>query len=160
MSSTYRAVIENQRDDDVFQWGPLTFAHNTPFLYTFWLTKFWRIEEILRHGGNWISGCANHDTLRRGTQINPKLNINTRLGDTRMEILDKAYDHPAAQMLTYAAFPGVPMDFLNAMARASWGFIRNQDDRYGVKIVAEEAVLSGLAGGQLTPTRCPPRSRA
>uniref|UniRef100_UPI0025D6D0F6 glucosylglycerol hydrolase n=1 Tax=Roseobacter sp. TaxID=1907202 RepID=UPI0025D6D0F6 len=140
LSSTYRAVIENQRDDDVFQWGPLTFAHNTPFLYTFWLTKFWRIEEIIRHGSNWISGCANHDTLRRGTQISPKLNINTRLGDSRMEILDKAYDNPAAQMLTYAAFPGVPMDFLNAMARASWGFIRNQDDKYGVKIVAEEAI--------------------
>jgi hypothetical protein len=140
LSSSYRAVIEAQRDDDVFQWGPLTFAHNTPFLYTFWLTKFWRIQEILAHGANWISGCANHDTLRRGTQISPKLNINTRLGDTRMEILDKAYDHPAAQMLTYAAFPGVPMDFLNAMARASWGFIRNQDDRYGVKVVAEEAV--------------------
>jgi hypothetical protein len=32
------------------------------------------------------------------------------------------------------------MDFLNAMARASWGFIRNQDDRYGVKVVAEEAI--------------------
>ncbi|WP_029032690.1 glucosylglycerol hydrolase [Salinarimonas rosea] len=143
LSSTYRAVIEHQRDDDVFQWGPLTFAHNTPFLYTFWLTKFWRIREILEHGQNWISGCANHDTLRRGTQINPKLNINTRLGDTRMEILDKAYDHPAAQMLTYAAFPGVPMDFLNAMARASWGFIRNQDDRWGVKIVAEEAISLG-----------------
>jgi hypothetical protein len=140
LSSDYRAVIENQRDDDVFQWGPLTFAHNTPFLYTFWLTKFWRIQEILSNGSNWISGCANHDTLRRGTQINLNLNINTRLGDTRMEILDKAYDHPAAQMLTYAAFPGVPMDFLNAMARASWGFIRNQDDKYGVKVVAEEAI--------------------
>ena len=140
LSSDYRAVIEAQRDDDVFQWGPLTFAHNTPFLYTFWLSKFWRIQEIVRHGANWISGCANHDTLRRGTQINPKLNINTRLGDTKMEILDKAYDHPSAQMLTYVAFPGVPMDFLNAMARASWGFIRNQDDQYGVKIVAEEAI--------------------
>ena len=140
LSSDYRAVIENQRDDDVFQWGPLTFAHNTPFLYTFWLSKFWRIQEILRCGSNWISGCANHDTLRRGTQINPKLNINTRLGETRMEILDKAYDHPAAQMLTYVAFPGVPMDFLNAMARGSWGFIRNQDDKYGVKVVAEEAI--------------------
>lgn len=140
LSSDYRAVIDSQRDDDVFQWGPLTFAHNTPFLYTFWLTKFWRIEEIVKHGANWISGCANHDTLRRGTQISPKLNINTRLGDTRMEILDTAYDHAAAQMLTYAAFPGVPMDFLNAMARASWGFVRNQDDRYGVKIVAEEAI--------------------
>ncbi len=140
LASTYRAVIEAQRDDDVFQWGPLTFAHNTPFLYTFWLSKWWRIREIVEHGENWISGCANHDTLRRGTQISPRLNINTRLGDTRMEILDKAYDNPAAQVLTYAALPGVPMDFLNASARASWGFIRNQDDRYGVKVMAEEAI--------------------
>ena len=140
LSSTYRAVVEGQRDDDVFQWGPLTFAHNTPFLYSFWLSKFWRIREVLDVGENWISGTANHDTLRRGTQVNPKLNINTRLGDTRMEILDKAYDNPAVSMLTYAAFPGVPMDFLNATARASWGFIRNQDDKYGVKVVSEEAI--------------------
>ncbi|MEO1205448.1 MAG: glucosylglycerol hydrolase [Pseudomonadota bacterium] len=140
LSSTYRAVIEKQRDDDVFQWGPLTFAHNTPFLFCFWLSKWWRIREIVEHGSHWISGCANHDTLRRGTQISPKLNVNTRLGESRMEILDKAYDNPAINLVTYAAFPGVPMDFLNASARASWGFIRNQDDRYGVKVVAEEAV--------------------
>jgi hypothetical protein len=140
LASSYRAVIEQQRDDDVFQWGPLTFAHNTPFLYTFWLAKHWRIREILETGENWISGTANHDTLRRGTQVSPKLNVNTRLGETRMEILDKAYDNPAVSILTYAVFPGVPMDFLNATARASWGFIRNQDDRYGVKVVAEEAI--------------------
>ncbi len=140
LSSTYRAVIEDQPDDDVFQWGPLTFAHNTPFIYTYWLSKYWRIREMLEHGANWISGTANHDTLRRGTQVSPKLNINTRLGETRMEILDKAYDNPAVSILTYAVFPGVPMDFLNATSRASWGFIRNQDDRYGVKVVAEEAI--------------------
>lgn len=140
LSSTYRAVIEQQRDDDVFQWGPLTFAHNTPFLYTFWLSKFWRIREMVDVGANWISGTSNHDTLRRGTQVSPKLNINTRLGRTRMEILDKAYDNPAVHVLTYVVLPGVPMDFLNAMARASWGFIRNQDDRYGVKVVSEEAI--------------------
>ncbi len=140
LSSTYRAVTEALGDPDVFQWGPLTFAHNTPFVYTFWLSKYWRIREILSHGASWISGTANHDTLRRGTQVNPKLNINTRLGDTRMEILDKAYDNPAVSLLTYAVFPGVPMDFLNATARASWGFIRNQDDKYGVKVVAEEAI--------------------
>ncbi|SFP57489.1 glucosylglycerol hydrolase [Tranquillimonas alkanivorans] len=140
LSSTYRAVIEGQIDPDVFQWGPLTFAHNTPFIYGFWLSKFWRIREMLEVGENWISGTANHDTLRRGTQVNPKLNINTRLGDTKMEILEKAYDNPAVAMLTYAAFPGVPMDFLNATARANWGFIRNQDDKYGVKVVAEEAI--------------------
>ncbi|MHA6344839.1 glucosylglycerol hydrolase [Roseivivax sp. CAU 1761] len=140
LSSTYRSVIEAQRDDDVFQWGPLTFAHNTPFLYTFWLGKYWRIRECLSVGANWISGTSNHDTLRRGTQVSPEMNINTRLGHTRMEILDKAYDNPAAHTLTYAVLPGVPMDFLNALARASWGFIRNQDDRYGVKVVAEEAI--------------------
>lgn len=140
LSSTYRAVIETQRDDDVFQWGPLTFAHNTPFLYTFWLSKYWRIREMVETGENWISGTSNHDTLRRGTQVNPSLNVNTRLGNTRMEILDKAYDNPAVHVLTYAALPGVPMDFLNAMARASWGFIRNQDDKYGVKVLAEEAI--------------------
>ncbi len=140
LSSTYRSVIERQRDDDVFQWGPLTFAHNTPFLYTFWLGKYWRIRECLSVGANWISGTSNHDTLRRGTQVSPKMNINTRLGHTRMEILDKAYDNPAVHTLTYVALPGVPMDFLNAMARGSWGFIRNQDDKYGVKVVAEEAI--------------------
>jgi hypothetical protein len=140
LSSTYRSVVESQRDDDVFQWGPLTFAHNTPFLYTYWLSKFWRIREMVDVGSNWISGTSNHDTLRRGTQVSPKLNINTRLGRTRMEILDKAYDNPSVHVLTYVAMPGVPMDFLNAMARASWGFIRNQDDRYGVKVVAEEAI--------------------
>ncbi len=141
LSSTYRAVIEDQAHDaDVFQWGPLTFAHNTPFIYGFWLSKYWRIREIVEVGSNWISGTANHDTLRRGTQVSPDLNINTRLGRTMMDILDKAYDNPAVSMLTYAAFPGVPMDFLNATSRASWGFIRNQDDRYGVKVVAEEAI--------------------
>ncbi|WOI54913.1 glucosylglycerol hydrolase [Palleronia sp. LCG004] len=140
LSSTYRAVIEQHADADVFQWGPLTFAHNTPFIYGYWLSKWWRIHEMMHVGSNWISGTANHDTLRRGTQVNPKLNINTRLGDTQMEILEKAYDNPAVSMLTYAAFPGVPMDFLNATARANWGFIRNQDDKYGVKVVAEEVI--------------------
>lgn len=140
LSSNYRAVIDAQKDPDVFQWGPLSFAHNTPFLFTFWLSKWWRIREILESGENWISGCANHDTLRRGTQVSTKLNINKRLGETLMEILDKAYDNPAAQMLTYGCFPGVPMDFLNACARASWGFIRNQDDRWGVKVVGDEAI--------------------
>jgi hypothetical protein len=140
LSSTYRSVIERQTDDDVFQWGPLTFAHNTPFLYTFWLSKFWRIREIIDVGSNWISGTSNHDTLRRGTQVSPKMNINTRLGENQMEILDKAYDNPVVSLFTYIALPGVPMDFLNAMARASWGFIRNQDDRWGVKVVSEEAI--------------------
>ncbi|MDX1656114.1 MAG: glucosylglycerol hydrolase, partial [Candidatus Competibacteraceae bacterium] len=140
LSSTYRAVIDFHPDKDVFQWGPLTFAHNTPFLYTFWVQKWWRIREILYQGSNWISGCANHDTLRRGTQVDPEQRINTRLGDTLLEIIDKAYDNPATSLVTYGMFPGVPMEFLNALMRASWGFIRNTDDKYGIKVVSEEGI--------------------
>ncbi|MCC5950066.1 MAG: hypothetical protein JJT89_16575 [Nitriliruptoraceae bacterium] len=140
LASTYRGVIDEQLDDDVFQWGPLTFAHNTPFVYGFWLRSWWRIREILTHGSTWISGCANHDTLRRGTQVSLELNINDRLGDTNLQILDKAYDNPAIKLLSYTAFPGVPMDFINASMRAAWGFIRNTDDRYGVKVLSEEAI--------------------
>lgn len=140
LSSTYRAIIDYHPDKDVFQWGPLTFAHNTPFLYTFWVNKWWRIREILNQGSNWISGCANHDTLRRGTQVDPKGPINKRLGNTLLEILDRAYDNPSTSIVTYGMFPGVPMEFLNALMRASWGFIRNTDDKYGVKVVSEEAI--------------------
>lgn len=138
LASDYRAVIEDQ-GEHVFQWGPLTFAHNTPFLYTFWIAKWWRILEIAHHGASWISGCANHDTVRRGTQVSPRVNINHGLGGTLLDILDHAYDNAAANLFTYGLLPGVPMDFLNASMRASWGFMRNTDDRYGVKIVAEEA---------------------
>jgi hypothetical protein len=143
LSSTYRAVLEQQEDDDVFQWGPLTFAHNTPFVVGFWLRSWWRIRQIMEQGSNWISGCANHDTLRRGTQVSPELYINDRLGDTRLQVLDSAYDNPAITLLVHCAFPGVPMEFLNATVRAAWGFIRNQDDRYGVKVFSEEAISLG-----------------
>jgi hypothetical protein len=43
-------------------------------------------------------------------------------------------------MFDYVMMPGVPMDFINASMRAPWGFIRNNDDRYGVKVVSEEAL--------------------
>lgn len=137
ISSTYKHVIEAM--PHTYQWGPLTFAHNTPFVFTFWLNKWWRVREILEDGEQWISGCANHDTVRRGTQIDPRRAINRNLGDTLLEILDNAYDNPAATMLAYTMFPGVPMDFLNASCRAPWGFVRNTDDVYGVKIAAEES---------------------
>jgi hypothetical protein len=65
--------------------------------------------------------------------------INTFLGDSLPEIIENAYDNPASNMLTYAVFPGVPMDFLHAFMRAPWSFIRNTDDRYGVKVASEEA---------------------
>ncbi|NBC19003.1 MAG: hypothetical protein GVY18_17010 [Bacteroidetes bacterium] len=137
LASTYREVTKQM--PNVVQWGPLTFAHNTPFLFTFWISKWWRIQEITEVGRHWITGTANHDTLRRGTQVDPEARINTLLGDTLPEILRNGYDNPAAQLFTYAFMPGVPMDFLNASMRSPWSFIRNTDERYGVKVAAEEA---------------------
>ena len=137
LTSTYLEV--NRQFPNVVQWGPLTFAHNTPFLFTFWVGKWWRIQEIARKGRHWITGCANHDTLRRGTQVDPLARVNSRLGNTLPHIFRKGYDNPAAKLFDYAMMPGIPMDFINASMRAPWSFIRNTDDRYGVKVVAEEA---------------------
>lgn len=138
-ASTYRDVIEQQ--PDAYQWGPLIFAHNTPMLENFWADKWWRAEQVARIGGNWIGGCANHDTVRRGTQVDPSLPINRHLGDTLPEILDNAYDNEAIDLAAYALFPGIPMDFLNATTRTPWGFMRTTDDVYGVKVMAEEALF-------------------
>lgn len=137
LASTYREVT--RRLPNVWQWGSLTFAHNTPFLFTFWISKWWRIREIAQVGSQWITGCANHDTLRRGSQVDINARLNTYLGNNLPEIFFNAYDNPAAKLFDYAMMPGVPMDFINASMRAPWSFIRNTDDRYGVKVLSEEA---------------------
>lgn len=136
-ASTYRDVIEDQ--PHAFQWGPLTFAHNTPFLEGFWNAKWWRIEEIAAHGSAWISGCANHDTMRRGHQTDVRTAVNPRLGSDLPEILRRGYDHAAADLFFYGFLPGVPMTFVAAPMRAPWAFMRASDDRYAVKVAAEEA---------------------
>ncbi len=146
LASSYRSVIAQQ--PHVFQWGPLTFAHNTPFLYTFWISKWWRMREIRDRGGQWISGSANHDTLRRGSQVDPGARINRRLGDSLPEILGEAYDNPAANLLFYGLAPGIPMEFLQAAMHTPWSFVRNTDSRYAVKVAAEEA---GFLDWQVTP---------
>ncbi len=137
LSSTYLEVTK--QFPNVVQWGPLTFAHNTPFLFTFWISKWWRIQEIMTVGKSWITGCANHDTVRRGTQVDPEARINTYLGQDLVGILRNAYDNPANNLFTYGFMPGIPMDFINASMRAPWSFIRNTDDRYAVKVVSEES---------------------
>lgn len=136
-ASTYRDVIEDQ--PHAFQWGPLTFAHNTPFVEGFWRAKWERVEEIAERGGHWISGCANHDTLRRGHQTPLDAAVNRRLGASLPEILRRGYDHPAADLLFYGFLPGVPMTFIAAPMRAPWAFMRASDDRWAVKVAAEEA---------------------
>jgi hypothetical protein len=142
LASTYRELID--RHPHSFQWSPITFAHNTPALLTFWATKWWRVREVAEFGSHWITGVANHDTVRRGTQQavpegweqDP---INPYLGDDPLEILDAAYDNPATNALMYCALPGVPMDFLNATFRSPWGFVRDTDAEWNVKVVADEA---------------------
>lgn len=136
-SSTYLDVINQQ--PEAYQWGPLIFAHNTPALSQFWDKKWLRVCEVMDHGSHWITGCANHDTMRRGAQLDPQANINWNLGQTLPEVIKRAYDNPAVALLFYGFSPGIPMDFLNATMRAPWCFFRNVDDIYGLKVIAEEA---------------------
>ncbi len=135
--STYRDIVEFM--PDAFQWGPLIFAHNTPGLQKFWDKKWRRVCDVMQVGENWITGCGNHDTLRRGTQVEPGLPINWNLGKSLPEVLNTAYNNPAVTLWVYGFSPGLPMDFINCTLESAWGFFRNTDDRYGVKVAAEEA---------------------
>lgn len=143
--STYRDLIELKPES--YQWGPLIFAHNTPTLAGFWERKWRRVSEVMYQGDRWITGCANHDTVRRGNQIDPQENINWNLGNTLAEVLGNAYDNPATTMWVYGFSPGIPMDFINALMHAPWMFFRNTDERYGVKVVSEEV---GFLDWQIT----------
>ncbi|NJM97692.1 MAG: alpha-amylase [Phormidesmis sp. RL_2_1] len=135
-TSTYRELIDLRPDS--FQWGPLIFAHNTPALKGFWDYKWPRVREVMQQGERWITGCGNHDTVRRGNQISLDADINWNLGTNIPEVLNNAYDNPATTLWVYGFSPGVPMDFLNALMHSGWGFFRNTDDLYGVKVATEE----------------------
>ncbi|ANV91723.1 alpha-amylase [Picosynechococcus sp. PCC 8807] len=146
-SSTYRDLIELRPES--YQWGPLIFAHNTPTIEGFWDYKWNRIIEVMFQGDRWITGCANHDTVRRGNQIDAQAAaINWHLGATLNEVILNAYDNPATTLWVYGFMPGLPMDFINSLMRAPWGFFRNTDELYGVKVAAEEV---GFLDWQITP---------
>lgn len=134
--STYRELIEMKPGS--FQWGPLIFAHNTPTLKGFWDRKWRRVCEVIFQGDHWITGCGNHDTVRRGNQVDLHADINWNLGKTLPQVLHRAYNNPATLLWVHGFSPGLPMDFLNATVETPWGFFRNTDDRYGVKVVSEE----------------------
>ena len=139
ITSTYRELIDLRPDS--YQWGPLIFAHNTPALKGFWDYKWPRVQEVMLKGDRWITGCGNHDTVRRGNQIPldaEETDINWNLGKTLPEVLNNAYDNPATTLWVYSFSPGLPMDFLNAMVHSGWGFFRNTDEFYGVKVATEE----------------------
>ena len=145
-SSTYKDVMKFQ--PEIYQWGPLIFAHNTPSLNKFWDIKWERMCEVIWEGSQWLTGCANHDTVRRGTQIPLDKDINWNLGKTLPEVLKNAYDNPATTLLVYAFSPGLPMDFLNSLMRSPWCFFRNTDDYYGLKVMSEEV---GFLHWQIEP---------
>ena len=134
--STYLELVEAKPGS--FQWGPLIFAHNTPTLKGFWDRKWRRVCEVIFQGDHWITGCGNHDTVRRGNQVDLDADINWNLGKTLPEVLSRAYNNPATLLWVHGFSPGLPMDFLNANMETPWGFFRNTDDRYGVKVVSEE----------------------
>ncbi|MGF1536364.1 MAG: glucosylglycerol hydrolase [Elainellaceae cyanobacterium] len=145
--STYRDLIELRPES--YQWGPLIFAHNTPALQGFWDYKWRRVSEVMFQGDRWITGCGNHDTVRRGNQISTTDQpVNWNLGDNLPEVLHNAYDNPATQLWVYGFSPGLPMDFLNTLMRSPWGFFRNTDEVYGVKVASEEA---GFLDWQISP---------
>ncbi|NER83258.1 MAG: alpha-amylase [Leptolyngbya sp. SIO1D8] len=134
--STYRELIDMKPGS--CQWGPLIFAHNTPTVKGFWDRKWRRVCEVIFQGDHWITGCGNHDTVRRGNQIEADEEINWNLGKTLPQVLHRAYNNPATLLWVHGFSPGLPMDFLNANVGTPWGFFRNTDDRYGVKVVSEE----------------------
>lgn len=138
LAATYRDVTKEQ--PHAFQWAPMIFAYNTPYTYTYWVSKWWRIREMFLMGEKWIGGYANHDTMRRGTQTDPgPLNINSQLGNSLKMIMDNAYNNPGTTLLMNGFLPGVPMDFLQALGGTPWSFIRDTDTRYAIKVVADEA---------------------
>ncbi|MGD1905375.1 MAG: glucosylglycerol hydrolase [Leptolyngbyaceae cyanobacterium] len=134
--STYRELADMKPGS--FQWGPLIFAHNTPSIKGFWDRKWRRVCEVIFQGDHWITGCGNHDTVRRGNEVKAEQGINWNLGNTLPEVLHRAYNNPATLLWVHGFSPGLPMDFLNATVGTPWGFFRNTDDRYGVKVVSEE----------------------
>lgn len=138
LASTYRVVTEQQKHPH--QWAPMIFSYNTPYKYTYWVSKWWRLKEQFEFGEKWISGYANHDTMRRGTQTDPStVNVNFLLGNSLKMVMDNAYNNPSTTLLMNGFLPGVPMDFIQALGNTPWSFMRNTDTTYAIKVAAEEA---------------------
>ncbi len=137
IATTYRNVHEMY--PNALQWGPLTFVNNKPLIFGFWMERFWRVNQIARMGEVWVTGGSNHDTYRGLAQLPPhSTNYNSYLGENLREVAFKAYNNPAARLLDHAFLPGVPMEFINTSTDTPWGFLRNTDAHWGVKVMAQE----------------------
>ena len=139
--------------DRVKQWSPIIFAHNVHGKYKWFMNKWDRFVEVYRYGENWITGHSNHDNVRYFYRLVPMTPAseyrpgqvfddfyNDQLGDTLKEAAHNAMDSNALTALSLGFLPGNPMFMLNALFRTPWGLIRDIDDTYSVKIVADEAM--------------------
>lgn len=141
LAASHREIMRQLKDSH--QWAPTMFAPDTPYRYTFWLSRWWRIKEHMHFGNRWVSGYANHDAMRKGTQTDPKsANVNFLLGNSLKMVLANAYNNPSTTLLMNAFLPGVPMDFLQALGNSPWSFFRNTGVQDALNIVAQEAFFA------------------
>jgi hypothetical protein len=137
--------------DRVKQWSPIIFAHNVHGKFKWFMNKWDRFVEVFRYGENWITGHSNHDNARyfyRLVKMKPSSAYrpgdsfddyyNDQLGGTMTAVAHNTMDNNALTALSLGFLPGNPMFLLNALFRTPWLFLRDIDDTYDVKIVAEE----------------------
>src|SRR5690625_7158966 len=78
----------------------------------------------MRYGKSWISGYATNDSMRKGSQSDPRaVHVNFLLGNSLKMVMDTAYNNPSTTLLVNAFLPGVPMDFLQALGSSPWSFL-------------------------------------
>lgn len=137
--------------DRVKQWSPIIFAHNVHGKYKWFMNKWDRFVEVFRYGENWITGHSNHDNARyfyRLVKTKPSSEYkqgdsfddfyNDQLGKSLKDVAHHTMDNNALTALSLGFLPGNPMFLLNALFHTPWLFLRDIDDTYDVKIVAEE----------------------
>ncbi len=138
--------------DRTKQWGPLIFAHNVHGKFRWFFDKWDRFKDCFTGGEDWITGNSTHDNLRYFYRMVPPRSskyydpsrpreqyYNSELGERLYDAPGNALDNPALTALNVAMFPGSPMFFLQATLRSPWMFFRDIQDRYDVKVVADEA---------------------
>ncbi len=137
--------------DRVKQWSPIIFAHNVHGKYKWFMNKWDRFVEVYRYGENWITGHSNHDNARyfyRLVKLKPSSDYepgtsfddyyNDQLGNSLKEVAHNTMDNNALTALSLGFLPGNPMFLLNALFHTPWLFLRDIDDTFDLKIVAEE----------------------
>lgn len=103
------------------QWGPVSFPNFSRDLQTCRRSRRRPLLQTLERGADWISGRSTHDTYRQECRLWGLLPPqSSRISRSKL------FDPPLA-LLLYTVLPGIPLEFLNALAEQPWGFFRNVD---------------------------------